>query len=305
VCCLFCLTFSDAGASVETEKSSTKEKDAPAQRRSKKKHDGASSSEHPEESVADTNFDVQPLQSMKFTDLTWILDMQGIIQHSVYHTAEEGEITHSLSKEQIAELFDLNPDEVDDKEEDVPASADPVQDEFVDVDRVEIEDITAEEYPEYISKDQEDLPHIHEFFKQANEQIIKEQLIQKGNVANQTEEERIELIKLKKMWIEHMKEEKKKVPEPPTSYTKAYKIKVHKTNGQILSWAYFKDLQCYGVKREKGIDYFEFPHDIKTLPGFDVNRLAQLPMLYSDTSGMSKWFAQQIQVEYRRKWVNF
>ena len=52
------------------------------------------------------------------------------------------------------------------------------------------------------------------------------------------------------------------------AYRKLYKVKGHRTKGQIISWAYFDDLGCYGVKREFGIEYFKHPCDFKTLPYF-------------------------------------
>ncbi|KAD2393222.1 hypothetical protein E3N88_40199 [Mikania micrantha] len=51
--------------------------------------------------------------------------------------------------------------------------------------------------------------------------------------------------------------------------------------------------------------YFRFPHDFKMLPGFEVDQLARLKMLYCEDSGMSSWFARQIQFECRKRWVNF
>ncbi|KAL8265641.1 hypothetical protein R6Q59_002985 [Mikania micrantha] len=82
----------------------------------------------------------------------------------------------------------------------------------------------------------------------------------------------------------------------PATHKKVYRTKGYKARGQILSWAYFHDLGCYAVKRERGIDYFKHRHDFKTLPGFEVNQLARLKMLYSEDSGMSAWFSRQIQL---------
>ncbi|MFS7911132.1 hypothetical protein Hanom_Chr02g00114451 [Helianthus anomalus] len=45
--------------------------------------------------------------------------------------------------------------------------------------------------------------------------------------------------------------------------------------GYILSWGYLEDLQVYAIKREQGVQYFEFLSDIKTLPWWDVEELVQ------------------------------
>ncbi|KAD5960655.1 hypothetical protein E3N88_12127 [Mikania micrantha] len=65
---------------------------------------------------------------------------------------------------------------------------------------------------------------------------------------------------------------KDNIPSMPTQYMKVYLTKRYISGGCILSWANFNDLHCYAVKREKGIQYFMFPHDFKTLLGFALNQ---------------------------------
>ncbi|MFS8006757.1 hypothetical protein Hanom_Chr14g01252921 [Helianthus anomalus] len=45
--------------------------------------------------------------------------------------------------------------------------------------------------------------------------------------------------------------------------------------GDILSWGYLEDLQVYAIRREQGVQYFEFLSDIKTLPWWDVDELVK------------------------------
>ena len=91
---------------------------------------------------------------------------------------------------------------------------------------------------------------------------------------------------------------------PSTSYKNVYKVKGHKTKGKIISWAFFNDLGCYIVKREFGVEYFKHPCDFKTLPLFDVNRLTEMKLLYSETHGLAEWFESQLSKQVRTKWVN-
>ncbi|MFS7934780.1 hypothetical protein Hanom_Chr05g00395701 [Helianthus anomalus] len=42
-----------------------------------------------------------------------------------------------------------------------------------------------------------------------------------------------------------------------------------------ISWGYLKDLQVYAIRREQGLQYFEFMSDIKKLPWWDVEELVQ------------------------------
>ncbi|MFS7963246.1 hypothetical protein Hanom_Chr08g00735811 [Helianthus anomalus] len=45
--------------------------------------------------------------------------------------------------------------------------------------------------------------------------------------------------------------------------------------GDILSWGYLEDLQVYAIRREQGVQYFEFLSEIKTLPWWDIEELVQ------------------------------
>ncbi|MFS7953411.1 hypothetical protein Hanom_Chr07g00618281 [Helianthus anomalus] len=48
-----------------------------------------------------------------------------------------------------------------------------------------------------------------------------------------------------------------------------------KSLGDILSWGYLEDLKVYAIRREQGVQYFEFLSDIQTLPWWDVEELVQ------------------------------
>lgn len=98
---------------------------------------------------ADPNFqrdeyDVAPLQQIK-TQLTLILDLQGIVRRLVMYTPEEGEIIHNLTDEQIAKMFKLNANEI---VKDAPTVHVESDDELNDVDEIEIEDVTDQHYLE-------------------------------------------------------------------------------------------------------------------------------------------------------------
>ncbi|KAD5507936.1 hypothetical protein E3N88_15639 [Mikania micrantha] len=243
-----------------------------------------------------------PLRRQLDQTLTMILDAQGIIQHSVSYDKEEGEIIHCLSKEQIAELFRLNPDEVVTDDTSVPIFEEPEPEPFDDVDEVILEDITDEEYPKYTSAEDE-LPIFTEPFDQETEDLLVRYLEEQVEASKAEADDQ---KRRKEEWVAYWEVLKKQSTEKmPATHKKVYRTKGYKAGGQILSWAYFHDLGCYAVKREKGIDYFKHPHDFKTLPGFEVNQLARLNMLYSEDSGMSAWFSRQIKYEYRKRWVNF
>ncbi|KAI3814012.1 hypothetical protein L1987_18751 [Smallanthus sonchifolius] len=256
----------DDGANAGAASSASKTAEAEARTKQKSdKSEGPSSDTQKGTEV----LDVMPLKQ-KPSKLTYVLDMQGIIQHSVIYDKEEGEIVHCLSKEQIAELFQMNPDEVITEEASVATTDYPSSDELEDVDEVEVEDITNQEYPKYTSVDGDDLPSFADLFTQQSDEEVNRIIDNKGDEAGPST---IDIDE----WMEYMAELKKNSkPSPPTKYTKVYRLKGHK-----------------------------YPHDFKTLPAFEVNQLARLKLLYSESSGLSEWFERQLQYEYRKKWVNF
>ncbi|KAL8205514.1 hypothetical protein R6Q57_009065, partial [Mikania cordata] len=255
-----------------------------------------------EETQATEEVQAVPLRRQLDETLTMILDAQGIIQHSVSYDKEEGEIIHCLTKEQIAELFRLNPDEVVIDGSSAPSFDEPSPEAFDDVEEVILEDITDEEYPCFKSAEAE-LPAFTDAFDQETEELLQRYLEEQVEISKTEADD----IKRKKdEWMAYWDTLKKYCTKKmPATHTKMYRTKGYKAGGQIISWAYFEDLECYAVKRERGIDYFKHPHDFKTLPGFEVNQLARLRMLYSEGSGMSAWFSRQIKYEYRNRWVNF
>ncbi|KAL8239559.1 hypothetical protein R6Q59_016126 [Mikania micrantha] len=254
------------------------------------------------EPEATEEIEAVPVRRQLDETLTMILDAQGIIQHSVSYDKEEGEIIHCLTKEQIAELFRLSPDEVITDDTSVPVFDEPDPETFDDIDEVMLEDITDEKYPKYKSAEDE-LPTFTDQFDQAREDLLVRYLEEQVEASKSEADDQ---KKRKEEWEAYWKVLKKQSTEKmPTTHKKVYRTKGYNAGGQILSWAYFHDLGCYAVKRERGIDYFKHPHDFKTLPGFEVNQLARLKMLYSEDSGMSAWFSRQIQYEYRKRSVNF
>jgi len=223
---------------------------------------------------------------------------------SVVYDREEGEIIHSLTTEQIADLIQISPSEVVTEPSKVP---DVSPERFDEADEVEIEDLTGEEYPQYTSNTNDDLPTFTEFFQHQSEDVLNRKIEEKTGPSEPSEDDLQQMEKNRKEWIALFKANlgKYKSQTPaPVQYTKFYKTRGRRTSGQILSWGYFADLQCYGVKRERGVEYFKFPHDFKTLPGFELNRLNYLNMLYSSTSGLASYFQDLLRTEYKRKWVN-
>ncbi|MFS7921670.1 hypothetical protein Hanom_Chr03g00239701 [Helianthus anomalus] len=78
------------------------------------------------------------------------------------------------------------------------------------------------------------------------------------------------LAEERKKWFKEMPKERKTL--------RALQFFTHNKDlswGDILSWGYLEDLQVYAIRREEGVQYFEFLSDIKTLPWWDVDELVK------------------------------
>ncbi|KAD7116972.1 hypothetical protein E3N88_04240 [Mikania micrantha] len=100
-----------AGSGSASSSSSAGQQSPPTEVKNKTKHDKApkQTQSQADEPKATEEVEVMHVRRILDEKLIMILDAQGIIQHSVSYDKEEGEIIHCLTKEQIGELFRLNP----------------------------------------------------------------------------------------------------------------------------------------------------------------------------------------------------
>lgn len=123
-----------------------------------------------DETQTQDEYDVVPLQQVN-TQLTMILDLQGIVRRSVSYTPEEGEIIHDLTDEQLAEMFRLNPNELVKDAPEVDVVSD---DELKDVDEIEIEDVIAKHYPKFTDHEGNVIPNLGDTFGSATFEKLEE-----------------------------------------------------------------------------------------------------------------------------------
>jgi hypothetical protein len=155
--------------------------------------------------------DVEPLRQ-EIPKLTMILDAQGILQYSVFFDKEEGEIIHCLSKEQIADMFRLNPDDVV-VDEAIPASDIPSPESMDEFDEVEVEDVTDQHYPTYQTSDDVNLPDLSDLFSQRSDEVLKRKIEEKEKESDKGPAKigEADLIQRKKEWLAYMAKEKEHV----------------------------------------------------------------------------------------------
>ncbi|MFS8018494.1 hypothetical protein Hanom_Chr15g01392691 [Helianthus anomalus] len=108
-------------------------------------------------------------------------------------------------------------------------------------------------------------------FKDQNEDEIRRKIVEKITTEGVPRTiPRENLTDERKKWFKVIPKERKFIW--PLQYF------THDSNiswGDILSWGYLEDLQVYAIRREQGVQYFEFLSDIKTLPWWDVDELVQ------------------------------
>ncbi|MFS7913042.1 hypothetical protein Hanom_Chr02g00136991 [Helianthus anomalus] len=135
----------------------------------------------------------------------------------------------------------------------------------------EASDSSDEETDFHYSGVDETFPSLIEMFKDQNEDEIRRKIVEKittEGVPRTIPGEN--LAEERKKWFKVMPKERK--------FIRTLQYFTHDANiswGDILSWGYLEDLQMFAIRREQGVQYFEFLSDIKTLPWWDVNELVQ------------------------------
>ncbi|KAJ0435711.1 hypothetical protein HanIR_Chr17g0896331 [Helianthus annuus] len=114
-------------------------------------------------------------------------------------------------------------------------------------------------------------PTFAEMFKDKNEDEIKRKIVKKISTEGVPETIPREILaEEKKKWFKNMPKERKTL--------RALQFFTHNKNlswGDILSWGYLEDLKVYAIRREEGVQYFEFLSDIASLPWWDVDELVK------------------------------
>ncbi|MFS7996760.1 hypothetical protein Hanom_Chr12g01133621 [Helianthus anomalus] len=141
-------------------------------------------------------------------------------------------------------------------------------------DHVEVEecsDISEEDTPFHYSGVDETFPTLAEMFKEQSEDETRRKVVEKitsEGIPKVVPQET--LLEGRKNWFKVMSKERK-FRRPLQYFTHNANISL----GDILLWGYLEDLQVYAIRRERGVQYFEFLSDLQTLPWWDVEELVQ------------------------------
>ncbi|MFS8019402.1 hypothetical protein Hanom_Chr15g01403371 [Helianthus anomalus] len=121
----------------------------------------------------------------------------------------------------------------------------------------------ADKYDELIVEEASDsFDKETDFHYSGNEDEIRRKIVEKITTEGVPRTiPRENLAEERKKWFKVMPKERK--------YLRPLQYFTHNADiswGDILSWGYLEDLQVYAIRREQGVQYFEFLLDIKTLP---------------------------------------
>ncbi|MFS8007794.1 hypothetical protein Hanom_Chr14g01265211 [Helianthus anomalus] len=137
-------------------------------------------------------------------------------------------------------------------------------------------DVNVEEASD--SSDEETVFH----YASQNEDKVRRKIVEKITTEGVLRTiPRENLAEKRKKWFKVMPKERNFIR--PLEYFK------HDANiswGDILSWGYLEDLQVYAIRREQGVQYFEFLSDIQTLSWWDVEELVQTKNIKNFYHGM-------------------
>ncbi|XP_076931301.1 uncharacterized protein LOC143596097 [Bidens hawaiensis] len=156
---------------------------------------------------------------------------------------------------------------------------------------VEMEDVTAEAYPDlyqHTNVDQGTPVFQEEVIKEAEDCLEEKSKVKgfyTGKSFDPTVDEIISWFRFKaadKIIKAHQifDQERKDTSE---AWVKANQVTTFKTvlkvHGDIVSWLFDADLKVCIIKWEKGVQYYENIRDVLTLPGWDVHTLARRPFV--------------------------
>ncbi|MFS7936379.1 hypothetical protein Hanom_Chr05g00414891 [Helianthus anomalus] len=144
-------------------------------------------------------------------------------------------------------------------------------DNFDCVEVEECSDIFEEDTPFHYSCIDDTFSTLAETFKEQNEDEIRRKVVEKitaEGIPKVVPQET--LLEGRKNWFKVMPKER--------TFRRPLQYITHNADislGDILSWGYLEDLKVYAIRREQGVQYFEFLSDIQTLPWWDFEELVQ------------------------------
>ncbi|MFS7964139.1 hypothetical protein Hanom_Chr08g00746711 [Helianthus anomalus] len=140
-------------------------------------------------------------------------------------------------------------------------------------DRVEVEDWSDEDQSESADVDTSNFPTLAEFFIQSNDDELRRKVEECVKNKSFDEMKKDDHHEERKKWFRKSTERKFKRP------LKYYKRDKEVSLGDIISWGYLPQVNAYAIRREFGVQYFEYIQDIMSFPWWDVEEFPKVRTL--------------------------
>ena len=184
----------------------------------------------------------------------------------------------------------------------------------------EVEDITAEEYPEMDPRTTRNLPTFQEMADKVRaDEIDREFHAKLAEVDSQadTEKGKVELeegeipeeefpySEFERIFEETCRKRKWRLPEtakPLPDYVEAFMASHRDCSGRIIAWGWFDKIKAFAVKREFGVEYYKDTSGLCSMPYFDWMTMARLKMLNPDNKYHAEYFEIKLRRGFRVSW---
>ncbi|XP_021971948.1 glutamic acid-rich protein-like [Helianthus annuus] len=194
------------------------------------------------------------------------------------HDVEEGEILHIYTRAEIIKMMNVEENEFNfDFEKELnefdinhqPAYQYKYVEEADNYDKVEVEDWSDDDQSKNVDSDTSSFPTLAELFSQANEDELRRKVAESVKSKSFREMSKEEQREERKKWFRMDTERKYKRP------IQYYRRDRDVSLGYIISWGYLPQVNAYAIRREFGVQYFQYIQDIMSLPWWDVEELSQ------------------------------
>ncbi|XP_022015099.1 protein PFC0760c-like [Helianthus annuus] len=196
----------------------------------------------------------------------------GLILH-LEHDVEEGGILHTYTRDEIIKMMHVEESEFNfDFEEELnefdinhqPAYQYKYVEEADNYDKVEVEDWSDDDQSENVNVNTSSFPTLAELFSQANEGELRRKVAESVKNKSFKEMSKEEQREERKKWFR--KDTERKFKRPLQYYRRDRDVSL----GDIISWGYLPQVNAYAIRREFGVQYFQYIQDIMSLHWWDV-----------------------------------
>ena len=184
----------------------------------------------------------------------------------------------------------------------------------------EIEDITAEEYPELDPRTSRNLPTFRELAnKERADEIDRDFRAKMFGPDDQADTNKVQTIledgeipedeysynEFERVFYETIEKRGWRLPENTKSlpdYVETYMANDRECYGKIIAWGWFTKIKAFAIKREFGVEYYPSTKALCSMPYFDWMAMAKLKMLNPDNWYHAEFFEKRLRWGFNVSW---